>query len=263
MRHALALLGQARLAVGSDTIRLLGGITAFGFVATATLPPAYHLSAICGRVDATDIPDLLAAGLFVPSISTLAVGWTAMILAMMPLLLAGPAAHVRRCTLPRRRFRAILIFGLSYGMCWIVAGGVLIPMALLLGLVLGLWTAASLTLATALCWSASPLAQGARNACHRRRRIGAFGPAADLDCVRQGVTTGTACVGTCWPWMLLPALAGDAHLAAMAAVTVVVTTDRFAAPASLCWRVPPLFRPIAISYRRRRDRLRTFPAQLA
>lgn len=259
MSRAAALLGQARLAANSDTVRLLAGSAAVGFVVTATLPTPYHLSTFCGRIAPNDVPELLATGLVFPSIATLAIGWTAMTLAMMPLLVVGPAAHVRRCTLPRRRAWATLLFGGGYGLCWIVAGFVLAPLALLLALVLGRWVAAALIVASALCWSASPLAQLARNACHSRQRIGAFGAAADIDCIRQGIVTGMACVGTCWPWMLLPALAGNAHLAAMAAVTIVVTIDRLAAPGRVRWRVPPLFGWIAIPRRCRKDGARPLP----
>ena len=116
--------------------------------------------------------------------------------------------------------------------------GLPLPAALLLAILLGPGASAVLVLGTALIWSASPVAQLAHNRCHRNLRIGAFGPAADRDCLRQGVTTGMACVATCWPWMLLPALAGAAHLAAMAAVAAFLLAARLAPASPVRWRVP-------------------------
>lgn len=254
MSRAIALLGQARLAASSETIRLLGGASALGFLISAELPPPYHLSVICGRIAITDTPDLVATGLFFPSLLTLTIGWTAMTLAMMPLFVTGPVAHIRRCTLPRRRFWATLLFGVGYSLCWMAAGVVLAPLALLLASILETWAAAILMLGIALCWSASPLAQVARNACHRRQRIGAFGVTADLDCVRQGIVMGLACVGTCWPWMLLPAIAGDAHLAVMTMVILILTIDRVDVPSNPRWQAPPLVKIIAITSQSRTPR---------
>lgn len=238
MSRAAALRGQMRIALRGGPVRGLAGLTAAGFALTAALPPAFHLSTICGRIPLADLPGLASARLIFPSLAGLALGWLAMTLAMMPLLVAGPLAHVRRCSLPRRRLRAMLWFALGYGSCWALAGAALAPAALLLAVVLAPGPAAGLSLAVAVAWSASPVAQMARNRCHRTLRIGAFGLAADRDCLRQGIATGVACVGTCWPWMLLPALAGKAHLAVMAAVAVLLLADRLAPAGPVRWRVP-------------------------
>ena len=238
MSRAAAMLGQVQVALRDGPVPMLAGLTVAGFALTAALPAAFHLSTVCGQISVTDIPALLAVGAVLPSFPALALGWLAMTLAMMPLLVAGPLAHVRRCSLPRRRARAMGLFALGYGMCWAMAGVVLAPAALLLAILLGPGASAVLVLGAALIWSASPVAQLAHNRCHRNLRIGAFGPAADRDCLRQGVTTGMACVATCWPWMLLPALAGKAHLAAMAAVMAFLLAARLAPAGPVRWRVP-------------------------
>ena len=211
MSRVAALLGQVNLAVGSDAVRLLAIVTLVGFAATAALPPAYHISTICGRIALTDVPTLFSTMMVVPSLWPIFLGWTAMTLAMMPLLVVGPVAHVRRSSLPRRKLRATLLFGIGYGLCWTVAGASLAPIALMLALVLGPSVASVLTLVVALVWSASPMAQIARNACHRTLRIGALGSAADKDRLAKGSRperhasryAGPGCCYRCWLAILI------------------------------------------------------------
>ena len=235
-----AFAGGVRIAARSETVRLSAGLMAIGVMFTAALPAPFHFSAICGRVSFSDVPTLLATGLDFPSVPQLAIGWLAMTLAMMPLLVVGPLAHVRCCSLPRRRFRATSMFIFGYGVCWMMAGAFLAPVALLLAIALEPSAIISAVLLTALCWSASPIAQIARNRCHRTFRIGAFGRAADRDCFGQGIATGTACIGTCWIWMLLPALARESHLVTMTLVTVVLLADRLSPARPPSWRIPPI-----------------------
>ena len=219
MARLAAMIGQAQIAVKSDALPVLGGVSIIGFLATALLPSPYHLSTICGQVSLAEVPRLYADGLFFPSAIQLVVGWLIMTAAMMPLLVLDQVA---------------------YGFCWLVAGLILAPAAMLLSVAVEPRIGVGLVLVAALLWSASPVAQLARNRCHRTLRIGAFGHPADRDCVRQGVLTGTACVSTCWIWMLLPAMAGNAHLAFMAIVTVVLLADRLAQAGPPCWHLPAL-----------------------
>ncbi|VVB48379.1 Putative metal-binding membrane protein (fragment) [Beijerinckiaceae bacterium RH AL1] len=97
----------------------------------------------------------------------------------------------------------------------------------------------------ALLWSASPVAQASRNRCHRLRPIAPFGPNTLRDAVVQGATSGAACVGACWPWMLVPAAAGGAHLAAMVLVTLLLLLERMAPAAPPHWRWPPAVSMVA------------------
>ena len=61
-------------------------------------------------------------------------GWLAMLLAMMPPLLAQPVLHVWWSSLRPRRPWALFLFGSAYTAVWMGAGAVLIPAAMALRL---------------------------------------------------------------------------------------------------------------------------------
>jgi predicted metal-binding membrane protein len=160
-----------------------------------------------------------------------------MLLAMMPPLLVAPLLHVWRSSLPRRRVRALAHFISAYGAVWMAAGPILIGLALLLQLIAGdAAFAAALLLATV--WSASPWQRAALNRGHRLRRIGLFGWAADCECLSFGATHAAWCVASCWPFMLVPLVAGRWHVAAMMCAGAVMLAERLAAPDRPRWRLP-------------------------
>lgn len=200
---------------------------------------------ICGMVAFSDLPDVAVLWVAFASPRELARDWLVMVLAMMPLLTAQPIAHVRRCSLSARRLCAMAVFAAGYGACWAAAGLLLIPAAAAAGAMLPLGASAPILLAAALVWSGSPPAQVARNRCHRLRRIGAFGLGAWRDCLWQGVTTGSACVATCWPWMLVPMAVGTGHVLVMLLVTLVLLAERMMPPAHVRWRLSPALVAIA------------------
>jgi predicted metal-binding membrane protein len=164
---------------------------------------------------------------------------------MMPPLVAQPVSHVWQSSFRARRARAAALFGLSYAAMWVAAGLALVPAAIVLMAVLPGAPALLAALLMVLLWSASPPAQAARNRCHRVRRIGAFGRAADLDCLAQGVVTGRDCIAACWPWMILPMTAGIMHVAAMLAVTLVLFAERLSPAGPVRWRIPPAWEAVA------------------
>jgi predicted metal-binding membrane protein len=240
-----ALSGQVRCALRRETILLLAGLSAAGFLLAATSPSAAGLSAICGMAAFSDLPDLAVLWVAFASPRALALDWLVMVLAMMPLLTAQPVAHVWRCSLTARRLRAVAGFAAGYGACWVAAGLVLIPAAAAAGAILPPGARAPILLAAALVWSGWPRAQAARIRCHRLRRIGAFGLGAWRDCLWQGVTTGSACVATCWPWMLVPMAVGTGHVLVMLVVTLVLLAERMMPPVRARWRLPPALVAIA------------------
>ncbi|MBV8492252.1 MAG: DUF2182 domain-containing protein [Alphaproteobacteria bacterium] len=157
----------------------------------------------------------------------LAAHWLVMLLAMMPLLVAEPVAHLWRRSLARRRMRAVGAFVAAYLALWILLG-----LPLMLGAVaLRAWVAAELPLASlalgfALLWQLTPAKQICLNRCHRLPRLAAFGLAADRDCLAYGLTTAIWCIGACWGLMLLPLVVDRMHLAVMAAVSIVLIAER-------------------------------------
>jgi Predicted metal-binding integral membrane protein (DUF2182) len=161
--------------------------------------------------------------------------WTAMVLAMSPLLLLREVARVWRSSLRRRRGGMILVFALGYGLVWMLAGMLAVPVADVLTGSVGLtWVAVALVIA----WQCSPLRQRLLNVCHRSARLRVFGAAAQGDAWRYGVRTGGACAASCAPVMVLVLLATDLHLVAMVGATVPLTIERYRSARRPQWRLP-------------------------
>jgi predicted metal-binding membrane protein len=175
--------------------------------------------------------------------SVLLSDWMLMVAAMMAPLLVPMVNHVWRSSLPRRRFDSLLALAAGYGLCWAAVGILLMPVSATIG---QSWFAAAALGATGLAWSSSPIAQYARNRCHRLRGIDPFGIAADRDSFLQGVMAGGPCVLACWPWMLLPMSAPKFHLALALAVTAVLFLERLAKSKRPAWRAPPVLETLAL-----------------
>ena len=165
--------------------------------------------------------------------------WLAMVAAMMPLLVADPIGHVWTRSLRRYRWRRILFFALGYVLVWTTAGWLLVSTAA--GLITTLPGAAPPALAAAIVaavWQAMPAKQACLNRCHALPPLHAFGFAADRHAIKYGVTAGVWCLGSCWPLMLVAAVIGGAHAAAMAAAMAVTLAERQAPCRPANWRFP-------------------------
>ncbi|TNF21957.1 MAG: hypothetical protein EP318_05390 [Rhodobacteraceae bacterium] len=210
-------------------------LSALGWALYLALPRGAGLAAFCGAVSLPVMLDPAAWGALGWAPGRLALEWAVMVLMMMPPLVSAQVAHVVRSVRRTCRLRALLAFGLGYGICWLLAGVFLVPLGLMVSALLpaGLDTAA--LLAVALVWSAAPPAQGARNRCHRLERIGAQGEGA----LRHGGRTGLACVAACWVWMVVPLTVSAGHGPAMLAVALYLFAERLAPAAKRRWRVPP------------------------
>ncbi len=167
--------------------------------------------------------------------------WFVMVLAMMLPLVSSQVALVRNSVAHRTRFAATGWFLTGYVGMWTFFGVILRPLAeLLLAPALSalgplLWLCISIT------WSATPLAQLARNLCHKQQRVAAFGRKALVDSLFFGLRIGGLCFLSCWPWMVLPLLVDNLHLPVMVAVTLYMFADRISNPAAVQWRTPPAF----------------------
>lgn len=173
-----------------------------------------------------------------------------MVAAMMPPLVVPALNHVLRSSFKDRRADTVLCFALGYASVWAVAGIPLVPLMTGLGRLLPGWSACLVLLGVAIAWGSSPLAQFARNRCHRLRGINPFGLAADRDSFLQGLTTGLPCALACWPWMLVPMAAPANGLPLMAAVTIVLFLESLAPPRLPLWRSPPAIETLGLIVRR-------------
>ena len=214
----------------------------FGWMLIMASDSALIVPVICGGADAG--ASGLETTLALNAPGTLILAWLAMLLAMMPPLLAGPIAHLTLRSLKRRRFRAVAMFVAGYGALWLAAAPALVVVAIAarwFATVTGLPVLAAAAM-IALGWQATPFKQLALNRCHRLPRLSAFGAKADLDCLRYGAASGVWCVGACWALMVLP-LVGEWHLPLMAAVMLIALLERsrLARPARWGFKVPPLF----------------------
>ncbi len=211
-----------------------------GLVATQALVTIKVLPGFCSAMTLDAVSGTTLATLQMLGGRELVAGWALMVVAMMPPLVSAPLNHVARSTLSARRRRAIVIFLASYGAIWFAAGAVMVPLSISVRLLLG--TAAfPVTVSAALAWSCSPLAQVARNRCHRLVRVGLRGMQADADCARQAGVIAPWCVLSCSPWMLAVMTLRTGHVVAMALVTLVLVLDRMMPSAKARWQLPPAF----------------------
>lgn len=239
MQRLRAFFAQAR----SGPAPVLFAISAAAFAALLLLPQASAIAAICGRASLESL--VWSTGIALSwSPGLLALEWALMVLAMMTPLVAPQIAHVLRSSVRSRRLAAAATFLAAYLCWWLLAGILLLPLALLLSLMLPSEAGIFAMVVLASLWSASPAAQAARNRCHLAARIRAFGPGAYLDCLRQGTLTAAACIAACWPWMLVPMAVEAGHLAAMLAVMAYLFAERIAPAASPRWRLSPAFETV-------------------
>jgi predicted metal-binding membrane protein len=208
-----------------------------------------RLPEICGAVSLIGLTGSTPLLLALLSPAGLVTGWLLMVTAMMLPLLGQPINHVWSLSFRDRRPRALACFGFGYALVWLAAGASLIPLTIGLRIAAPGWKASAIALAAAILWSCSPAAQRARNRCHRLRRIGAFGWAADRDCVKQGISTGMPCAAACWAWMLIPLTTERFHFPAMLAVSLALFLERIGPPSSARWRSPPATATLSAMFR--------------
>lgn len=169
-------------------------------------------------------------------VSSMIAGWALMLVAMMSPTLIAPVHHVLKHSFKRRRAWSVALFLVGYAAIWMAAGGVLVTATLMLNLLGPPSYVPAVGLGiVALVWQCSPMKQRCLNRGHNHSELAAFGIAADLDALRFGITHGVWCVGSCWALMLFPMLLLEGHLAAMAAVTFLIISERLEQPRPLSW----------------------------
>jgi len=184
-------------------------------------------------------------------------GWMLMLVAMMAPLTIPALHHVRFTSLARRTGRAITMFVAGYGAVWMTCGILFVVIErAALTVAPDSYVPATVAVLAALIWQASPLKQICLNRCHDNRPIAVFGLEAYLDVFRFGLTHGAWCVGGCWALMLFPMMLPSGHLAAMAAVAVLVFCERLEDPGPPRWQLRGLGRARRMVIARSRLRLR-------
>lgn len=189
------------------------------------------------------------------SLASLAVGWALMLAAMMSPVLIAPLNHVRLRSFTNRRARSMMLFVAGYAAIWIPLGGALL--AIELGVKLyapELYLPAAGLVLVALVWQCSPIKRRCLNRCHAHTELAAFGAAADFDALRFGMTHGIWCAGSCWALMLFPMVLPRGHVVAMAAVAVLIFSERLERPTAPCWRWRGLGKVIRIGVAQARMR---------
>lgn len=175
------------------------------------------------------------------SLDMLAVEWGLMVVGMMTPLAALQVSHIYQSTVRGVRIICVAAFLCAFWLTWFVAMLVLFPVASWLSSVFGDVGDSGVALALAIVLSASPMAQRARNRCHRIRTMSPFGARAMMGCSNQGIGTATSCVVACWPWMLVPLTVQSWHLLLMILFGAYMFVDRIAPAAPPRWRLPPAF----------------------
>lgn len=151
--------------------------------------------------------------------------WSLMALAMMLPAALPATSHVALNSLRRRRGRAVSEFLAGYLVLWVAFGAVV-----LLGLALlpvdraVVLVAAALGVATV--WELSPAKQWALRRCHKATPLPPTGWRASFGATRFGVLHGSACVASCWPLMLVMAVAPSARIAWCAALAVLGLAEK-------------------------------------
>jgi predicted metal-binding membrane protein len=218
---------------------VLGAISLAAWSVLALYGSDLALPAFCSTESLRAMPlsVSLDLALLLNSPAKLAAGWALMIAAMMSPLLITPLRHVQERSFAKRRARATLLFATGYIAVWMAAGLGLQAAALAVR-----WAepaplvGVGLATVVALLWQVSPAKQWCLNRCHRRPHLAAFGAAADRGALGYGLANGVSCVGACWALMLLPLFMVQAHLLAMAAVTLFIQAERLENPSPLAWR---------------------------
>lgn len=237
MRRFNAFMSQWR----TGPAPFLLGLSAIGYLAILYWPGSDRMLRLCGGAGTSLTGFVDRVGALPPDFSAqgLALDWALMTIAMMSLLTSQQIAYVWRSVGRPFRLAAVTSFFVAYIGCWCLFGLALVPAVVLSVSAFGLGVVLPLAMAVAIVWSASPVAQFARNGCHTWSRLNGFGLKAAWDSARHGIRIGSYCVLVCWPWMLLPALSPAAHFETMIVVGLLLFADRIALASQVRWRIPP------------------------
>lgn len=176
------------------------------------------LPALCGG-DGHDWANLMAgldATMRLTSPTAMLLSWGLMLVAMMLPLLHRPLAGIGDRA-------AATQFVIAYAVVWMPAIAAIALASTVLALATRAHPIAGVLIAagTAIAWQGSGTRAQCLRRCHDALPVGGYA---------AGASFALSCVGACWALMLLPNLAGPAHVAAMLAVTILLVHERGRAP---------------------------------
>lgn len=166
--------------------------------------------------------------------------WAVMSVAMMLPLTLPAARHVGRNSMRHRRVRAMSLYAGAYVMVFVGFG--VLALGLVAVAVLPIEVLIPATLLTAAGWQLTPYKRRALLACRRTVPLPPVGRRADVASARFGVQQGWRCLVSCWPVMLLMAVAGHVQLVVMAVLTVALLAEERSRQAA------DLLRPGALAF---------------
>ena len=148
----------------------------------------------------------------------------AMAAAMMAPLVLDQVRQAAQSSLWRRRYRAVVGFLVGYLAVWTAAGAVTAIAAAALVTQVGASSAASAAFVVAAVAPLAPARRRRVRGCAATVPLAVHGWAADRDCLRWGVATGSRCVATCWA--LMAAVMVQHLVAVMVAATALSVLER-------------------------------------
>lgn len=160
------------------------------------------------------------------ALGTAAALWALMSAAMMLPTTLPAARHVGLNSLRRRQRWAMTVYVAAYLALWMAFGIPAVALARIAGAtgIENRWLIAG-TLALAAGWQLTPWKRRALFACRRTVPLPLTGSRADLACARFGILQASRCMVSCWPLMLMMAIAGQHSLIAMALLTAIIVAE--------------------------------------
>lgn len=154
--------------------------------------------------------------------------WTLMCAAMMIPTVIPAIRHVAANSLRRRAGRSIVVLAGTYLAGWVVFGLVALAfLTVVRWLGVPAWVMLFGVILIAVIWFVLPVQKRYRWACHKSVPLPPTGWRAVRGCAEFGIRQALACVGICWPLMLLMALQMDGSIVWMFSVAAVVTVWKY------------------------------------
>lgn len=172
------------------------------------------------------------------SFSSLMMGWTIMVLAMMLPKLISPIVQIYEFSLKRKRLSSSILFVLGYTTLWVIVGFFMnLVIVYLYNQIPGSYVPALIVGFIAVIWQISPIKQHFLNKGHDHRALKAFGWEADLDAFVFGLEHGTWCFGAGWALMWFPMLLPQGQNITMFLIMFIMVSEHMEHPQIPSWKI--------------------------
>ena len=154
--------------------------------------------------------------------------WTLMCVAMMIPTVIPAIRHVAANSLRRRAGRSIAVLVGTYLTGWFIFGLVaLTSLTLVRWLGVPAWAMLLSVILIGMIWLVLPVQSRLRRACHKSVPLPPTGWRAVRGCAEFGTRQALACVGICWPLMLLMAVHLDGGIGRMIILAALVVVWKY------------------------------------